>query len=101
MEQSEIDLLKKVLPEPWEVVNEFAVKGNDYPIAVWDGDIIQHSISSYATAKEVITWILRRERECAEIGARIHVQHTIKEALGIREDINAAVKVHNIRDHAR
>jgi hypothetical protein len=93
METSELELLKKVLPEPWEVVNDGLGDGHELDdlAAVWDGDDCQHRISTYTSAKEVLDWIMKKEREWAKASGANQVRWAIKEALCIREDINHAI----------
>lgn len=96
MDTSELELLKKVLPDGYEVVNEGIEDNGHSLLAVWNGDDWQHAIANYTTAKQVIDKILEVERDWARQSGRIGVTSTIKELLGIREDINAAVKAHRI-----
>lgn len=99
MNKEELEILKRVLPEPWEVVNEGGVdepSGVDMT-AIWDGDDCQHRLAGHDTARQVLNWIMAKERAWWEAKGRESVKHQLKELLGVRDDINAAVEAAQLR----
>lgn len=87
MDTNELELLKKVLPDGFEVVNEGIEDNGHSLLAIWDGDDWQHPIADYPTAKEVINKILEVERESAQAVGEATVRHKLREALGLNEEL--------------
>lgn len=87
MDTNELELLKKVLPDGYEVVNEGIEDNGHSLMAIWDGDEWQHPIADYPTAKEVINKIMEVERACSRAIGAVNVQHALREALGLNEEL--------------
>lgn len=85
MDTNELELLKKVLPDGYEVVNEGIEDNGHSLLAIWDGDDWQHPIADYPTAKEVINKILEVERAWSRTTGAANTQHAVLDALGLNE----------------
>ncbi len=84
MDTNELELLKQVLPEPFELVND----GRDLwePEAEW-----QLPLEHFETAREVIAKMIAVNKAYGYSAGQAHVQLAMKKALGLPEDIRHAV----------
>lgn len=99
MNSDQLQLLKQVLPDGYEVVNEHTDEDGTLHADLWDGDEWQHSLFLYDTAKEVINKIIGVERARCTAAGEAGIRFKLKELLGVREDINAAIDAHVKRTH--
>lgn len=94
MDTNELELLKKVLPDGYEVVNEGKEENGHSLLAIWDGDDWQHEISTYETAQQVITKILAVEKAASKEWGAAGVRQSIKQLLCIDDDIERRIMQH-------
>jgi hypothetical protein len=88
MDTNELELLKRVLPDGYEVVNEGIEDNGHSLMAIWDGDDWQHPIADYTTAKQVIDKIVVVERAWStELGAA-NVRGQMRQVLGLNEELH-------------
>jgi hypothetical protein len=84
MDKTELILLRAVMPQPYELVNNGT--------ALWNPDMEwQLELDSFDTAKEVVEKMIAVNKAYGFTEGQCRVQLQIKKALGITEDIQAAV----------
>lgn len=85
MDKTELELLKKVLPEPYELVN------ND--TSLWEPNMeLQLELDSFDTAREVLAKMLAVKSAHAFEDGRSKVRWDVKEALGLNAELRNCVK---------
>lgn len=91
MDTNELELLKKVLPEGYEVVNENVVQNGQAFVCIYNGDDWQHPIAGYQTAKQVLDKILVTERAWSKEAGRHEVQNALMQTLGVKAELERAI----------